>query len=244
MWLRIEWLYPRNMGTYGDRGNILALEYRCRQRGITPVIKEIHLGDRVAPDEIDLFFLGGGQDKNQTDVAEELEKNRDVIAWSVQQGSFFLGICGGYQLLGHTYVLPNGQRINGLGLLDIHTVPGKNRLVGPISVLPNPLLKDLTAGIQSLIGFENHGGRTILGNNVFPLGTTISGHGNNGTDGTEGSFYGTVFGTYLHGPLLPLNPSFCDFLIKKALERRHGTVELPPLDNSIEEQARVAALFS
>jgi lipid II isoglutaminyl synthase (glutamine-hydrolysing) len=243
MELRLLALYPDQMNIYADRGNILFLRRRCEWRGIGFDYTSAGLGeefDRTAPD---LIYIGGGQDRDQRLVAADmLRTKRDAIAGAIDGGAVVLAVCGGYQLLGHSYQLGD-ERIPGLGLADLETVrePGP-RLIGNVAIEA-----DLGDGSQLLAGFENHGGRTYLGDAAKPLGRVVKGFGNNGKDGFEGVRKGTVIGTYLHGPLLPKNASLADRLIRMALARREGTEpELEPLDDSLEaaahESARAAAL--
>ena len=229
----IGWLYPRHMSTYGDRGNILTIWQRCRWRGISVEVREINIGDRVDPSQIDFYFFGGGQDQAQRIIADDLEKTkRESLRKASRLGSFFLGICGGYQLLGNYYQTYEGDRLNGLGLLDVITKAGSDRMIGNVVVeITDGRLRG--AG-RYLVGFENHSGRTYLGKKAKSIGSVVVGFGNNGEDRTEGAFSENVFGCYLHGPLLPKNPKFTDFLIKKALSRKYDNFELSNLDDKLE----------
>jgi CobQ-like glutamine amidotransferase family enzyme len=234
--IRIAWIFPRHLSTYGDAGNVQALDYRCRARGIEARVVRVEPGDRLPP--AGLVFIGGGQDRCQAGVSAAIAGLREGIAAEARDGAVVLGVCAGYQLLGHFYQLPDGTRIPGLGLLDVVTQAGAGRLVGKVVVRPTAAL-----GLADpIVGFENHSGRTVLGSDpgLRPLGAVVRGHGNNGTDGSEGAFTERVFGTYLHGPLLPNNPQLCDLLLRLALQR-HGKAEpLPPLDDSIERAAAAA----
>jgi lipid II isoglutaminyl synthase (glutamine-hydrolysing) len=243
MELRIVALYPEQMNIYADRGNILFLRRRCEWRGIDFSYAAAGPGQSFDPAAHDLIYIGGGQDRDQRIVSEDMvATKRAALADAVEGGAVVLAVCGGYQLLGHSYQLGH-ERIPGLGLVDLETVrePGP-RLIGNIEIEV-----DLGDGSRELAGFENHGGRTYLGHAAEPLGRVIRGHGNNGTDGLEGVRRANIVGTYVHGPLLPKNAWLADRLIQLALARRHGTEpELAPLDDALEaaahESARQAAL--
>lgn len=229
-------LFPDLLNLYGDRGNRIALQERARRRGIQVVVREVRLEDDLPPG--DLFLLGGGEDRQQALAARALQRCADRLKSAVASGSVVLGVCGGYQLLGHVYRAADGRELPGVGLLDVTTEhPGHaaRRLVG------NVVATCTIPGVGGLVGFENHGGRTRLGAGATPLAHVRAGHGNNGHDRTEGAWCGTVFGTYLHGPVLPKNPRFADHLLALALRRRHGQVRLEPLDDRREEAAHRAA---
>jgi CobQ-like glutamine amidotransferase family enzyme len=232
--LRVMWLYPDHMNIYADRGNIAILERRCEWRGIGYELGTAGPGDPLDPDAHDLYYMGGGQDRDQALVARDLvETKRAALAAAVDSGASMLAVCGGYQLLGHSYALGD-ESLPGLGLVDLRTVrePGE-RLIGNVVI-------DTELG--RLAGFENHGGRTYLGAGEQPLGRVVSGFGNNGKDGGEGVRRGRLIGTYLHGPLLPKNTWLADVLIGWALERRLGTApELEPLDDRLEQAAHESA---
>jgi CobQ-like glutamine amidotransferase family enzyme len=233
--LRVCALYPSRMNIYADRGNILTLRRRCENRGIEFVLTAVEIGQPVDPGAHDLFYVGGGQDSDQLQVAGDLvATKRAALASAVEDGKVLLAVCGGYQLLGEFYELDD-QRIPGLGLVDLKTLrePGE-RLIGNIAI-------EVTIGGDQriLAGFENHGGRTHLGPDAKPLGKVIKGHGNNGRDGFEGVRHLNLFGTYLHGPLLPKNWWLADHLIELALG---GDVELAPLDDALEAAAHESAL--
>jgi lipid II isoglutaminyl synthase (glutamine-hydrolysing) len=232
--LRIGHLYAHFLNIYGDRGNIITLEQRASWRGISVSVTAIGLEEKIDPDFFDLYFIGGGQDKQQTVIAENLIKRQSVIHDAVRQGAVILAICGGYQLLGHYYKPHEGEELKGISLIDAFTVAGHKRMIGNVIIKR----EDLT----TLVGFENHSGKTFLGKEVKPLGKVVTGHGNNGEDRLEGAAHGTVYGTYLHGSLLPKNPHFADLLIGQALERRHGKVTLAPLDDALETSAHRRAL--
>jgi CobQ-like glutamine amidotransferase family enzyme len=239
MELRLLALYPDQMNIYADRGNLLFLRRRCEWRGIGVEQAAAGPGDRFDPAAHDLIYIGGGQDRDQRIVARDLlETKREALAAAIEDGAAALAVCGGYQLLGHSYQL-GGERIEGLGLADLETVrePGP-RLIGNVAIET-----DLGGRGSVLAGFENHGGRTHLGREATPLGRVIAGHGNNGADGLEGVRRRNLVGTYLHGPLLPKNAWLADHLIELALARRTGSeVRLEPLDDGLERSAHENAL--
>ena len=233
--LRICSLYPELMNIYADRGNLLLLQRRCAWRGIGFEVTAASLGDRIDPEAHDLFYLGGGQDRDQRLCAFDLvDTKRDALHAAADAGKLLLGVCGGYQLLGHSYALGD-EEIPGIGLVDVRTVREEGpRLIGNVAIeveLPGP------DGPRVLAGFENHGGRTRLGPGDQPLGRVLRGHGNDGRSGHEGVRRGNVIGTYLHGPLLPKNAWFADWLIATAL----GLDELAPLDDTLEAAAHAQA---
>lgn len=239
MELRICHLYPDLLNLYGDRGNLIALANRARWREIDVTIADHRLGDALDDEGYDLFFIGGGEDRQQRLAADDLRGKGIALRAAAEAGAVVLAVCGGYQLLGHYYRSSDGDDLAGVGLLDLTTVhPGRSarRLIGNI-VIRSPLLHGAT-----MVGFENHGGRTHLGPGATPLGEVTRGFGNNGDDRTEGAVYRNVYGTYLHGPLLPKNPAFTDHLIRTALHRRYGAVTLPPLDDRVETEAHAAAV--
>ncbi|HET8592107.1 MAG TPA: glutamine amidotransferase [Solirubrobacterales bacterium] len=237
--LRLLALYPEQMNIYADRGNILFLGRRCEWRGIGFRHSAAGPGDGFDPSEHDLIYVGGGQDRDQVLVAEDMIRTkREAIAAAVEDGVSLLAVCGGYQLLGHRYQLGD-RSIAGLGIADLETVREEGpRLIGNVAIET-----DLGQGSRVLAGFENHGGRTHLGPDAEPLGRVLHGHGNNGRDGYEGVRRLNMVGTYLHGPLLPKNAWLADRLISVALERRAGTpIELQPLADELEDAAHAAAL--
>ena len=230
--LRLVALYPDQMNIYADRGNIVFLQRRCEWRGIDFAYTAAGPGDGLDASAHDLIYVGGGQDRDQVIVAEDMvSTKREGLAAAVDDGAVLLAVCGGYQLLGHGYQLGE-RRIEGLGLADLETVrePGP-RLIGNVEIEV-----DLGTGPRTLAGFENHGGRTYLGDAEQPLGRVLKGHGNNGKDGFEGVRKGNVIGTYLHGPLLPKNVWLADRLIELALG-----IELQPLDDAMEDAAHASA---
>ena len=232
--LRVCSLYPELMNIYADRGNMLMLERRCAWRGIGFRIEAAGLGDPVDPEAHDLFYIGGGQDRDQALCARDLATvKRDALHAAADAGKVVLAVCGGYQLLGSSYELGD-EELPGVGLVDLHTVrePGP-RLIGNVAIEV-----ELNGEPAVLAGFENHGGRTYLGPTARPLGRVLSGHGNNNHDGFEGVRRDHVIGTYLHGPLLPKNAHFADWLIATAL----GLERLEGLPDALEDDAHREAL--
>ena len=230
--LRVCALYPELMNIYADRGNIAVLRARCEWRGLGFELASSSVGDRLDPEAHDLFYIGGGQDRDQIAVAQDMQQTkRSPLHAAADRGAVVLAVCGGYQLLGESYQLDQHE-LPGVGLADLRTVrePGE-RLIGNCAIET-----DLGTGPQVIAGFENHGGRTYLGTGERPLGRVLRGHGNNGRDGLEGVRRDNVIGTYLHGPLLPKNAWLADRLIELALG-----VELEPLDDRLEEAAHRSA---
>lgn len=236
MRLRLAHLYPKLMNIYGDRGNIMALRHRCESRGIELAVTELTIGDKFDASAYDMAFMGGAQDVEQRRVAEDFRAVKGPpLREAIDDGFVFLAVCGGYQLSGHYYRGFEGDELPGAGILDLHTVnpgPEAKRFIGNIVV---------EWGGATLVGFENHGGRTYLGSGVQPLGRVVTGDGNNG-DGWEGAVYKNTFGTYMHGSLLPKNPKFADHLLTLALRRGHGELALEPLDDTVENEAHAEAL--
>jgi CobQ-like glutamine amidotransferase family enzyme len=235
--LHLVHLYPTLMNLYGDRGNITVLAKRCEWRGIDYIVHPVGLGNRFPEVPIDMLFMGGDQDREQAVVVDDLRiSHAKEIESLVADGTPFLAVCGGYQLLQKYYRPAEGPDLIGVGLIDAYTVhPGHDvpRKVGNIAIRWSN---------RSIVGFENHGGRTYLEGETQPLGTVIHGFGNNGEDGTEGARLGNVFGTYIHGSLLPKNPTFADYLLELALRRRHPDIELAPLDDELEGLAHTVAM--
>ena len=230
--LRVCALYPELMNIYADRGNIAVLRARCEWRGLGFELAPSSVGEPLDPDAHDLFYIGGGQDRDQIAVAEDMQvTKRSALHAAADRGAVVLAVCGGYQLLGESYQLGEHE-LPGVGLAELRTVrdPGP-RLIGNCAIEV-----DLGEGPRTLAGFENHGGRTHLGPGVEPLGQVLRGHGNNGADGTEGARVANAFGTYLHGPLLPKNAWLADHLIELALG-----IELAPLDDRLEDAAHQSA---
>jgi lipid II isoglutaminyl synthase (glutamine-hydrolysing) len=243
MELRLLALYPDQMNIYADRGNIFFLQRRCEWRGIGFSYAASGPRERIDPGAHDLFYIGGGQDRDQRMVAADMvESKREALGSAAAEDAVILAVCGGYQLLGHSYQLGE-ETLPGLGLADIETIrePGP-RLIGNVAIEA-----DLGDRPRLLAGFENHGGRTYLGQGARPLGRVLKGFGNNGRDGLEGVHQRNLIGTYLHGPLLPKNAWLADYLIGLALQHRYGSrPQLAPLDDKLEaaahESARRAAL--
>lgn len=260
--LNICHLYPDLMDTYGDKGNIVTIVKRCEWRNIETKVSHVSLNDKLEPKKFDIYFFGGGQDRQQSIVSVDLKNKGELIKSAVENGAVMLSICGGYQLLQNYFKTLNGEMITGIGLFDAHTVGSTTRMIQNLLVELNPEIKSQISHLYSpdtsnpvrnearlrrqtqdtrLVGFENHSGKTYLGKDLNPLGRVIKGSGNNSEDKTEGAVYKNAFGCYLHGSLLPKNPHFADYLISKALERRYGIVKLKPLDDSIEWQAHKQA---
>ena len=230
--LRACALYPELMNIYADRGNVAVLRARCEWRGLGFELAASTLREPLDPAGHDLFYMGGGQDRDQAAVAADMVATKQAaLHEAADRGAVVLAVCGGYQLLGRSYQL-GGDELPGVGLVDLHTVRGTGpRLIGNCAIET-----DLGTGRRVIAGFENHGGRTHLGDGESPLGRVLSGHGNNGVDGLEGVRRRNVIGTYLHGPLLPKNVWLADRLIELALE-----VELEPLDDELEDAAHASA---
>jgi hypothetical protein len=220
------------MNIYADRGNIAVLRARCEWRGIGFELASVTTGDRLDPESADLFYVGGGQDRDQVAVARDMAgPKREALHAAADRGAVILAVCGGYQLLGHSYQLGD-EELPGAGLVNLRTVREEGpRLIGNCAIEA-----DLGDGPRVIAGFENHGGRTYLGGSERPLGRVLGGHGNNGRDGQEGVRRNNVIGTYLHGPLLPKNVWLADRLIELATGAK-----LEPLDDALEEAAHASA---
>jgi CobQ-like glutamine amidotransferase family enzyme len=232
--IRVGHLYPDYLNIYADRGNIAVLAERARARGHELDVTPIGMRDRVPVGEIDLFYVGGGQDREQALVAHDLVGKADALREAVEADAAFLAVCGGYQLLGRSYRDAAGGELPGIGLLPLATVAGERRMIGDV------LLACQWAG-RTLAGFENHAGRTSLDAGAEPLGRVVDGFGNDGSSGFEGCRYRKVYGTYLHGPLLPRNPWFADRVLADALAHAGTPVELEPLPDVLELQAHAVA---
>jgi CobQ-like glutamine amidotransferase family enzyme len=230
--LRVCALYPDLMNIYADRGNIAVLRARCEWRGLGFELSASGIGEQLDPGGADLFYMGGGQDRDQAAVARDMvDTKRDALHAAADRDAVVLAVCGGYQLLGHGYEMGD-EELPGVGLVDLRTVRGEGeRLIGNCAIEA-----DLGTGPRVIAGFENHGGRTHLGSGEKPLGRVLRGQGNNGEDGFEGVHRRNVIGTYLHGPLLPKNVWLADRLIELALG-----VELQPLDDAMEDAAHMSA---
>jgi lipid II isoglutaminyl synthase (glutamine-hydrolysing) len=221
--LTLVHLYPREMNIYGDTGNVLVLRKRLDWRGIDATVVPVSVGDPL-PGEADILLGGGGQDAAQGEIGADFVSRGAALRAMADDGVVMLAICGTYQLLGHEFLTKDGERIPGVGVLDLTTTGTDTRLIGNNAV-------DSSWG--RLVGFENHSGLTELGTGVQPLGRTESGRGNNGRDLTEGAVRNNVFGTYLHGPVLAKSPGFADELLRRALDRRGASADLAPLDDSL-----------
>lgn len=231
--LDIVYLYPNQMNTYGDRGNVLALVRRCEWYGYTPIIRHHH-ADSDPPRAADIVLGGGGQDSAQANIQQDIQKIARWLHKLAAGQTPMLMVCGTYQLFARRFVTQDGRQIQGIGIFDAETFGSSERLIGNVSV------KTDFAG--PLFGFENHSGRTYLGRGQQPLGQVIRGNGNNGKDKTEGARTNNVFGTYLHGPILPNNPAFADLLIHIAATNKYGLFEGGSLDDSAATLARASAL--
>ncbi len=238
--LTIGWLYPELMNIYGDVGNIISLVKRCEWRQIRTDVKLLNTGfDVRLLDKCDILLMGGAQDRQQTTVNKDLNRIRKALKKVIEDSTPGLYVCGGFQFLGKYYKEADGTMVEGIGIFDLYTEnpgPNKERLIGNMIFQP-----EITGISLPIVGFENHGGRTYLGKNINPFGKVLHGHGNNGEDGTEGAVFKESFGTYSHGPILPKNPHFADYLIKKALEKKYNErFNLNELDDELEKNARLA----
>lgn len=231
--IKICHLYPDTLNLYGDSGNITCMKKRLEWRGINAEIHDISLGQNFNPNDYDIFFIGGGQDFEQSVLLKDLkgEKGKNIIK-AIEDEKVFLAICGGYQMLGQYYKTWDGKQCDFLGALNLYTVGEKKRLIGDFS-----FKLDEADGGHTVVGFENHSGKTYLGDGVRPLGTIIKGYGNNSHDGGEGARYKNVFASYSHGPLLPKNPKLCDHILKTALARKNPNFSLVELDDTFENNA-------
>jgi CobQ-like glutamine amidotransferase family enzyme len=235
MRIRVGHLYPDYLNIYADRGNIAVLEARAAARGHVLDVRAMSIGDTVPAGELDLLYIGGGQDREQALVAADLVTKGGALREAVEEGAAFLAVCGGYQLLGDYYRDRGGVEMPGIGLLPLHTIAGERRMIGDV------LLACEWAGRQ-LAGFENHAGRTVLDEGAEPLGRVVAGFGNDGASGYEGARSGRVYGTYLHGPLLPRNGWFADRLLADALAHSTGEEhELEPLTDKLEAEAHAVS---
>lgn len=235
MELKLMYLYPNIMNFSGSRGNVIALHQRCAWRGMKLSVTEVGLEEAPEFTDFDLVYLGGGRDRDQLRIETDLRKTKaDSLKTAVENGLVMLAICGGMQMLGE-YCRPlRGPIIQGIGLLDLRTEGDARRPAGDI-ITQAEFESDKKI---TMIGFESHSGRTYIGPDCKMLGKVIRGFGNNGEDGGEGIRYRNCFGTYLHGPVLPRNPEFADYLILLALRRKYGKVELSPLDDSLEQATK------
>ncbi len=227
--IHIVHIYPNEMNTYGDRGNLLTLQRRAQWHGLEPVIHYYHAGEAL-PKDIDIVLGGGGQDSAQDFIQKDVLRIGDQLHALVDAGVPMVMVCGTYQLFGNRFVTYDGIEIKGIGIFDVETIGGPKRLIGNSAVE--------TADFGTLYGFENHSGRTMLLNGQTPLGRVTRGNGNNGEDKTEGARTVNAIGTYLHGPLLPTNPHLADSLLVLALQRRGLSPELAPIDDALATQSR------
>lgn len=238
--LKVCWMYHDIMDLYGDKGNMMVLKKRCEDRGIAVNIDTLSIGDQVDLTQYDLLFLGGGADKEQMMLIQDLLSRKENIRQAMEQGTFILLICGGYQLFGQYYINADNEKIEGLKFFDYYTNTGTNgtRCIGNIAIECN-----LDGQIITAVGFENHGGQTC--NVDQPLGKVLSGCGNSFNAGFEGFYNGQVLGTYMHGPLFPKNPEIVDFVIYKSLKKRNKEFsysDLSSLDDTLENKAKEAML--
>lgn len=237
--IHIGWLYPEYMNLYGDRGNIIVLEQRSRWHGLEPMVTRVTMGQTADFGQYDLLMMGGGQDREQSLIAEDFMKVKGgSLGEAIHDGLAVLAVCGGFQMLGKHFKTHKGEMIHFTGILDLWTEGSSDRLIGNAVIESN-----LFGESRTLVGFENHSGKTYLGPGVRPLGRVVRGYGNNGKDGLEGVVFKNTVGTYLHGSILPKNPHLADWLIQRALERRYGVqVKLKPLQDDLEERAHKAII--
>lgn len=226
-------LYPNKMNIYGDWGNVLTVQRRAEWHGYAPKLIEYNEGDTF-PDNVDIIIGGGGQDSGQTVIQDDLLGIGPRLIELAQNDTPMLVICGLYQLFGHSFTTLDGTVIQGIGMLDLETIGGTERLIGNIVTRSHEF--------GQIIGYENHSGQTYLGQDMTPLGMVEKGAGNNTKDGTEGVRYRNVIGSYLHGSLLPKNPNIADFLIEQAAIQRYGEFTSGVIDDTITDQARTIAL--
>jgi CobQ-like glutamine amidotransferase family enzyme len=238
MVLKIGHLYPTLMSVAADRGNLFSIERRCKWRGIAIEVDLIYVKQTPDFTKYDLILFHGGADREMEIASKDIQAKAPSLHEAAEANTVFLSVCAGFQLLGHYYKPFQGPELKGVGLFDMYTEGGGERFMTHMALECN----FEQTGKQIMVGYENHSGRTYLGANTRPLGKVLSGWGNNGKDGQEGAIYKNVFGTYLHGPVLPKNPWFTDLLIQLALERRYGKLELAPLDDTTENAAHEAAL--
>ncbi|MGF1570180.1 MAG: type 1 glutamine amidotransferase [Nodosilinea sp.] len=255
--LTLTHLYPDYLNLYGDTGNLIVLQRRCQWLGLDCTVTPLTMGDVPRSGETDLYFMGGGQDKDQVAVVDDFHQLKaETIQTDTEAGAVFLGVCGGYQLMGNTFLMGDGQETPGLGIINVNTrAPGtevKQRCIGNLVVEISPAIYQQMQGMyavpkaipKTLVGFENHSGQTFLGAGVEPLAKTIAGFGNNASAEYEGARYKNVFGSYMHGSLLPKNPHFADYLIWLALVRKYDdpTITLAALPDTEELEAHYYAV--
>ncbi len=229
--LKLAHLYPIEMNIYGDTGNVLALRRRLEWRGIEVEVVPVEIGEKL-PSDIDILVSGGGQDRGASTVEDDLTARQKELQAMHDDGVVMLLVCGTYQLFGHRFVTHKNDEILGIGVLDVETYAGEERLIGNIVTRTE---------FGPMVGYENHSGLTYVGDQSKPLGQVIRGAGNNDQDKTEGAYSNNVFGTYLHGPVVPKNPQFADELILRALSRKYGETEVKSLDDGLEMAAHETA---
>lgn len=235
--LTLTHLYPLFLNIYGDIGNIKVLQKRCEWRGIELDVRQFNIGDTLDVGT-DIFFIGGGQDRQQIEVSKNIQNYKSLLTDEYNNDAVFLGICGGYQLMGEYYQPHDAERLEGIGILDAYTVAGSTRFIGNVTAEI-----DYSKEKNTLVGFENHSGLTYLRGETTPIAKVIVGNGNNGIDKTEGACSRNAFGTYLHGSFLPKNPHFADYLIKLALKKKYNDdIELEPIDDTLEYKAHESVL--
>src|SRR5215469_4500006 len=238
MVLKICHLYPTLMSVAADRGNLFSIQKRCEWRGIQTEVDPVYVKQTPDFTQYDLILIHGAADREMELASRDIQFKAASLREAAEANVVFLCVCAGFQLMGHYYQPVRGERLDGVGILDLYTQGGGERFMTHMAME----CKFNYNGQNVLVGYENHSGRTYLGNGLEPLGKVLVGWGNNGKDGGEGATHKNVYASYLHGPLLPKNPWFTDYLITHALERRYGHVELAPLDDQIEQAAHKAAL--
>ena len=235
--LKLVHLYPLFLNIYGDIGNVKVLQKRCEWRNIELEIQQFNVGDSLEFGT-DIFFIGGGQDRQQVEVSAELQNYKTLLEDEYNSNTVFLGICGGYQLMGEYYQPHDAKCLEGISILDAYTVAGSTRFIGNVTATA-----DYLGEKDTLVGFENHSGLTYLRGDTTPMAQIVVGNGNNGQDRTEGARSKNAFGTYLHGSFLPKNPHFADYMIKLALEKKYNDhFDLEPIDDTIELKAHESVL--
>lgn len=238
--IKLYHLYPDAMNLYGDIGNVICLRQRCQWRDIDFEVIDVKIGDKIDFSDADIIYLGGGQDRGQKIIQNDLQKRKNEIKEAIESGAVALTICGGYQLFGKYFKTKDGEEIPGIEIFDAHTIAGEKRLIGNVIA---ETVNDIGLKDVSLVGFENHSGITTLGSETKPLAKVIKGFGNDGKGEFEGGYYKNAFGTYLHGPLLPKNPEFADLLLERALKYRYKDIApLEKLDNNFEKRAHEFAI--
>jgi CobQ-like glutamine amidotransferase family enzyme len=239
--IRIGWLYPEYMNLYGDRGNVIVLEQRSRWHGLDPVVTKLTLGTPANFHEFDLVMFGGGQDREQSIIAEDFLKVKgNSLGEAIHDGLAVLAVCGGFQMLGKHFRTHKGEMLTFTGILDLWTEGSSDRMIGN-AIVDSDIFE---GGGRTLVGFENHSGKTYLGKGLKPLGRVVKGYGNNGKDKSEGVVFKACIGTYLHGSILPKNPHLADWLIQKAMDRRYGAgqFKVSTLNDELEEKAHQAII--